>query len=38
MVGDSISVEGVVHGLDEAANVDCEVGYFSIIDETSEPV
>mmetsp|Transcript_10721 Transcript_10721/g.13261 ORF Transcript_10721/g.13261 Transcript_10721/m.13261 type:complete len:137 (+) Transcript_10721:335-745(+) len=31
-VGEIVEVEGIIHGLDESAKVDCEVGYFSMID------
>jgi hypothetical protein len=36
MVGESIGIAGSIHGKDEAAKVDCEVGYFSLIDASSE--
>ena len=32
MVGDSISVTGQTHGLDEQSLLDAEVGYFTMID------
>ena len=32
MVGDSISVTGQTHGLDEKSLLDAEVGYFTMID------
>lgn len=35
-IGDDIvTAEGTIHGDDEAADVDCEVGYFSLIDEAA---
>lgn len=37
-IGDIVTVEGTMHGEDEAKNVDCEVGYFSLIDEAAEDV
>jgi hypothetical protein len=33
--GNIITVEGTIHGDDETAGVDCEVGYFSLIDEAA---
>lgn len=33
--GDVISVSGTIHGEDEAKKVDCEVGYFALIDENN---
>ena len=36
--GEFVSATGQIHGLDEAAKVDCEVGYFSLIDAASEGV
>ena len=38
MVGESVEVEGVIHGLDERDNVDCEVGFFALIDSEAEGV
>lgn len=32
MVGESISVTGKTHGIDEKSLVDAEVGYFTMID------
>jgi len=35
-IGDDIvTVEGTMHGDDEAKSVDCELGYFSLIDEAA---
>lgn len=34
-IGNIIGAEGTIHGDDEAAAVDCEVGYFSLIDEAA---
>mmetsp|Transcript_62847 Transcript_62847/g.185613 ORF Transcript_62847/g.185613 Transcript_62847/m.185613 type:complete len:81 (-) Transcript_62847:219-461(-) len=36
MVGELVSIQGDMHGLDESANVDCQLGYFSLIDSTAE--
>lgn len=36
--GQVVSISGTIHGRDAAANVDCEVGYFSLIDEATEVV
>ena len=33
---DSVEVEGVIHRLDELNNLDCEVGYFALVDSTKE--
>lgn len=38
VVGSSIGIIGSIHGDDEASKVDCEVGYFSLIDASSEEV
>lgn len=32
-IGDIVTVEGTIHGKETSTNVDCEVGYFSLIDE-----
>ena len=32
MVGDSISVSGTMHGLDDRDQIDCDLGFFTIID------
>mmetsp|Transcript_8672 Transcript_8672/g.18973 ORF Transcript_8672/g.18973 Transcript_8672/m.18973 type:complete len:182 (+) Transcript_8672:71-616(+) len=32
MVGDSISVSGRMHGIDDGSLLDCELGYFTMID------
>uniref|UniRef100_A0A7S2HD48 Uncharacterized protein n=1 Tax=Helicotheca tamesis TaxID=374047 RepID=A0A7S2HD48_9STRA len=37
-VGESVSVSGIMHGLDESARIDCELGYFALIDAASEGV
>lgn len=34
-IGDVVEVEGIMHGLDEAAEVDCEVGFFALLDAAS---
>jgi hypothetical protein len=38
MVGDCVGIIGIMHGDDEASQLDCEVGYFSLIDASSEEV
>lgn len=35
-IGNIVTVEGTIHGDDEASKTDCEVGYFSLIDEAAE--
>ena len=35
-VGDSFAVQGIIHGHDDISNVNVEVGYFSLIDATSD--
>lgn len=32
MVGDSITVSGATHGIDEQSLLDAEVGYFTMVD------
>lgn len=32
MVGGSVSVSGKMHGIDEQSLLDCELGYFTLID------
>jgi len=34
--GEFVSVSGTIHGNDEGKKVDCEVGYFALIDEAAE--
>lgn len=36
IVGDRVEVEGVMHGLDERDQVECELGYFALIDSRGE--
>ena len=36
--GEYISVSGKIHGRDAGTNADCEVGYFSMIDEAAEAI
>mmetsp|Transcript_40942 Transcript_40942/g.96094 ORF Transcript_40942/g.96094 Transcript_40942/m.96094 type:complete len:178 (-) Transcript_40942:3672-4205(-) len=35
-VGECVAVTGKIQGMDEAAAVECEVGYFNLIDTTDE--
>jgi hypothetical protein len=35
-VGDRVGVEGVMHGIDERDQVECELGYFALIDSRGE--
>eukprot|EP00978_Attheya_sp_CCMP212_P013064 scaffold32620_cov55-Attheya_sp.AAC.3 len=37
-VGGVLAVTGAIHGNDESKGVDCEVGYFSLIDEAAENI
>lgn len=32
MMGDSITVSGATHGIDEQSLLDAEVGYFTMVD------
>ena len=36
MVGESVSVTGKTHGIDEQSLLDAEVGYFTMIDTISD--
>lgn len=34
-VGDAVEVEGIIHGLDESTQTDCEVGFFALVDSSA---